>query len=375
MISCPSFFEALQKRDLTFFAGVPDSLLKDFCSYVTDALPASRHVITANEGSAVALATGYHLATGKIPVVYLQNSGVGNMVNPLLSLADPEVYGVPMLLVVGWRGEPNVKDEPQHVKQGRVMPEMFRSMEIPGDTIGPDSKDFEAQLDRAVVTMREKRCPYVLSIRKDTFDAYKLKTKEKNPYVMTREAAIEAILDAVGADDVVVATTGKASRELYELRQKRGEKDRADFLVVGSMGHCSQIALGVALEKPNKRVFCLDGDGAAIMHMGGFTTIGRLAPKNLFHILINNGAHESVGGQSTGAFALDWSAIAKASGYVAASTVDTADTLKQAVAAMTSAVGPLLLEVRTCQGSRADLGRPKSTPLENKNQFMRAVAK
>jgi phosphonopyruvate decarboxylase len=373
MLECSHFFEKLKGQDFEFYAGVPDSLLKNFCFYVSDHLPSDKHIITANEGSAVGLACGYHMATGKIPVVYLQNSGIGNTVNPLLSIADPEVYGIPMLLIVGWRGEPGVKDEPQHKKQGRVMLELVKGMEIPYSIIDGAS-DIDAELAKAMQTLRENR-PYVFAVREGAFGDYKLQAKAKNDFPMTREGAIEAVLDLTGPNDVVVCTTGKASRELYELRIKRQEAARADFLTVGAMGHCSQIALGVALNKPNKKVFCLDGDGAMLMHMGGLATIGRLAPKNFIHVMINNGAHESVGGQETGAFDLDWISIAKAAGYRAAYKATNTSELASVVKTVATLTGPVFIEACTSQGSRKELGRPKSTPLENKQQFMTALSK
>jgi phosphonopyruvate decarboxylase len=372
MIECHNFYETLEKAGLEFYAGVPDSLLKNFCFYVDDVLPETKHVITANEGSAIGLATGYHMATGKIPVVYLQNSGLGNTVNPLLSIADPEVYSIPVLLIIGWRGEPGVKDEPQHKKQGRVMLDMLKSMEIPYEIID-GSSDIEQKISHAVSVMTEKKRPFVFAISEGTFGDYKLKGGEKNTYPLTREAAIDNLLNSVEAKDVVVCTTGKASRELYELRIKRQEFERADFLTVGAMGHCSQIALGVALQKLNKKVFCFDGDGAVLMHMGSLATIGRLAPKNYIHIMINNGAHESVGGQNTGAFLVDWSAVARACGYKSTFIAKDLNELQNVTKQIVNSEGPVFFEIRTSQGSRKELGRPKSTPIENKEQFMKAL--
>jgi phosphonopyruvate decarboxylase len=373
MIDCATFYGLLKERGFEFYAGVPDSLLKNFCYYVADTLPPSQHIITANEGSAVSLGAGYHLATGRIPTVYLQNSGTGNTINPLLSLADPDVYGIPMLLIIGWRGEPGVKDEPQHKKQGRVMEGLLKSMEIPYEVLDADSKDLSASIDRANESMRKRSAPYVLLMREGCFSEYAFKGAEPNPYPLSREQAIDVVLDACGPEDVVICTTGKASRELFELRKKRHEANRADFLVVGSMGHASQIALGMALQRPKRKVICIDGDGSLLMHTGGMATIGRLKPKNLVHVLINNGAHESVGGQGTGAFDVDWPAIAKAFRYADAKMHLDEAGLRQAIAQLKADAGPVLIEVRTKQGSRRDLGRPTSTPLENKQQLMKAL--
>lgn len=372
MIECKEFYESLKKSGLDFYTGVPDSLLKNFCFFVDDNLPSDQHIIAANEGAAIGLATGYHMATGKIPVVYLQNSGLGNTINPLLSIADPEVYSIPMLLIIGWRGEPGIKDEPQHKKQGRVMIDMIKSMELPYSIIDANT-DFDKAISEATVFMKEKKQPFVFAVREGTFGNYSTKSNTNNNYSLTREDAINELLNTVMPDDVVVCTTGKASRELYELRIQRQEFNRADFLTVGAMGHCSQIALGVALQKENKKVFCFDGDGSIIMHMGTFATIGRLSPKNYIHILINNGAHESVGGQETGAFDIDWGAIAKACGYKNTFKATNLLELKDTTNKITGSEGPLFIEVCTSQGSRKDLGRPKSSPIENKIQFMKAL--
>lgn len=372
MINCQNFYEVLKTHGLDFYAGVPDSLLKSFCFYVSDQLDSQSHIITANEGSAIGLAAGHYFATGKIPVVYLQNSGIGNTVNPLLSIADPEVYSVPMLLLLGWRGEPGVKDEPQHKKQGRVMLDMLKAMEIPFEIIDPNT-DLKAVTQKAVTVMQEEKRPFAFCVREGSFEEYKLQNKESNTYPLTREEAISSLLDLVSPKDAIVCTTGKASRELYELRLKRNETNRADFLTVGAMGHCSQIALGVALSKPEKKTFCFDGDGAAIMHMGSFTTIGRLKPKNFVHIMINNGAHESVGGQATGAFQIDWSTVVKSCGYSHQFLATNKMELEKITSEASRLSGPIFIEVRVSRGSRSDLGRPKSTPIENKNQFMKAL--
>jgi phosphonopyruvate decarboxylase len=373
MISCKDFFDTLKDSGFDFFTGVPDSLLKNFCFYVDDQLPKEQHIISANEGSAVGIGTGYYLSTGKIPAIYLQNSGLGNTINPLLSIADPEVYSIPMLLIIGWRGEPGVKDEPQHKKQGRVMLPMLESMEIPYSII--DSKaDYKAEIKKALEVMREEKRPYVLAIKEGSFEEYKYKGGKPNEFKLTREEAIETVLKFTTKDDAVVCTTGKASRELYEARIRSHEVGRADFLTVGAMGHSSQIALGVALQKKDRKVFCIDGDGALLMHMGSFATIGRLSPKNFIHVMINNGAHESVGGQDTGAFEIDWQNIAKACGYKKTFSLESKSEIE--VLNLKEAFdGPIFIEIKVSQGSRKDLGRPKSTPIENKNQFMQVLLK
>lgn len=369
MLSPKSFFDVLTEQHVTLFAGVPDSLLKDFCAYVTDNAPAERHVITANEGGAVALAMGHYLATGELGLVYMQNSGLGNTVNPLTSLADPQVYGIPMLLVVGWRGRPGEKDEPQHVQMGRVTKETLAAIGVTALDVPDEIEAAKAVVSEAVATAKKIGAPCALIVKKGTFDAYKLQRKDTSPYGMTREAAIEKIVAGLPADVAIVATTGMPSRELFEIREKNKQPHGSDFLTVGGMGHASQIALGVALAKRERTVLCLDGDGAVLMHMGGLTTIGQLAPKNYRHVVLNNGAHDSVGGQPTVAFAVDLPAIAKAAGYTSAKVVSTPEELEAALAAFVSEPGPSLLEVRVKKGARADLGRPTQSTQDLTRDF------
>lgn len=368
MIEPKAFFEALESRDVGMFTGVPDSLLSSFCAYVDDVAPEGRHVIAANEGNAVALAMGHHLATGKVSVVYMQNSGLGNTINPLTSLADAEVYRVPMLLVIGWRGEPGVPDEPQHVKQGRITPVQLELLDIPSFELTAAS-DVATTVAAAFEAIERTGAPVALLVRKNAFAKYKTRRAGAKLSSMLREHALSHILDLASPDDLVVSTTGKTSRELFELRAARSEPQR-DFLTVGGMGHTSSIALGVALGRPDRRVVCIDGDGSALMHMGALPIIGSLAPANLVHVLLNNAAHESVGGQPTVADRVDFKAIALASGYKAYHVADSAENLKDAWQAAIANGGPVMIEVRIDTGSRADLGRPTSTPEQNKSSFM-----
>jgi phosphonopyruvate decarboxylase len=373
----PGFFYArLKGRGTDFFTGVPDSLLKSFCACIAGHGGEAEHITAVNEGAAIALASGYHLATGKIPLVYMQNSGIGNAVNPLLSLADPEVYSIPLLLVVGWRGEPGVYDEPQHVKQGKVTDDLFRTMGIPYAVLELDERGLDSQLDTAYAYLREKSSPYALLVRKNTFAPYASPDTggEAMKAEMSREEAIEEILRLSREGEFFFSTTGMASRELYELREKLGQGHGRDFLTVGSMGHASQIALGVALQKPGLPVTCIDGDGAALMHLGALAAIGNLKPRNFRHILLNNGAHDSVGGQPTIARGLDFSIIARACGYENVFSTHTRVTLRSTLERIESRrEGPVFVEVQIRKGARENLGRPKSGPLENKRLFMNAL--
>lgn len=370
MISPKRFFEELKCHGIDFYTGVPDSLLKNLCAYITDNLPSSQHIIAANEGGAVGLASGYHLATGKIPVVYMQNSGLGNTVNPLMSLTDKLVYNIPLLLIIGWRGEPGVKDEPQHLKQGLVTLPLLETLGIKYELLVEDERSLPEQVERAVAYMKETGEAFGLVVRKDTFDSYKPQIIPDSSLTLDRERAIELITGTILDHDVIVSTTGKISRELFEYRSSMNQGHQQDFLTVGSMGHASQIALGVALNQPNRNVYCFDGDGATIMHTGNMAIIGTVAPKNYFHIVFNNGAHDSVGGQPTVGFKVDIPAVARAFGYKTVISVDNEADLICQLKDLTKRQAPLLLEVKVKKGARNDLGRPTTTPIENKKALM-----
>ena len=367
----PSFFyDLLIKNGTDFFAGVPDSLLKNFCAYITDTAPAEKHIISANEGSATALACGYHFATGKIPLIYMQNSGEGNMVNPMLSIADKDVYSVPMLIVIGWRGEPGVHDEPQHVKQGKVTCDLLDAMKIPYEIVSENEDDLPAQFEKAYKYIKDNNAQYAFVIRKGTFDEYKLQNNIPVEGKMSREEAIEKIILNADSSTAFVSTTGMASRELYELRDKYNQGHEKDFLTVGGMGHASQIALSIAMQKKDRQIYCIDGDGASIMQMGGMATIGSRKPSNYVHFVLNNGAHDSVGGQPTVGRQIDLCAIAAGCGYENVVKVETPEELEAVLRDYETKDKLTFVEVMVTKGARKDLGRPKSTPVENKEALM-----
>lgn len=371
MINTADFFNSLKNNNISFFTGVPDSLLKDICAYIDDHMNNKEHLICANEGTAFATALGYHMATGSTPLVYMQNSGLGNIVNPLTSLADKEVYSIPMVLMIGWRGEPDVKDEPQHIKMGRVTEGILNTLEVPTYILSAET-NYEQLIKEATTQAKEYSKPVAILIKKDAFEIYKSKKPKIKNGELSREEAIDTILKGLSPEDIVVSTTGKTSRELYELRVARNEKVN-DFLTVGGMGHTSSIALGLALGAKNKRVICLDGDGSVLMHMGAITNIGDQSPSNLIHIVLNNSAHDSVGGQSTVATNVDLKSIFKASGYKDYQIASTKSEIENAIKALASQNGPSALEIKIKTGARLDLGRPKSTPIENKTAFMEKI--
>lgn len=393
MIPCEAFLEWLEAAGVDFFAGVPDSLLKNFCACLTDNRPGS-HVIAANEGGAVALAAGHWLATSHPALVYMQNSGQGNAVNPLASLADPDVYSIPMVLLVGWRGEPGVKDEPQHVKQGKITLTLFETLGIPVEVIPDDEAAARDLVAASVAKALAESRPVALVVRKGLFGPYALQHKPADIAELRREAAIEGILRALPTRAVVVSTTGMISREVYETRVRLGQDHSRDFLTVGSMGHALMIALGIAKAQPDRPVVCLDGDGATLMQMGNLAIAGQSGCANLIHIVLNNSAHDSVGGQPTVAGAIDLEQIAStlgyhvlqspASQYPGAASL-TADEVAAAMDWNFSTLElaarhepdnrPSFLEIRVAKGARADLGRPKEPPQANKALFMDTLAR
>lgn len=374
MINVNDFVEVLQEFGVGFFTGVPDSQLKEFCDFLYYKYGVSdKHVIAPNEGNAVALATGYHLSTGKYGLVYMQNSGLGNAVNPITSLTDPNVYNIPIVYVVGWRGQPGIKDEPQHVKQGAITTDLLKLLDIDFKVITEKStideikdlfeKKFSKQLSQG------KSVAFVVS--KGVFESFK--TEKSNNNTLSREDAIKTIIDNVTSDDIIISTTGKASRELFEYREEKEQGHSNDFLTVGSMGHSSTIALAIALNKPSKRIFCFDGDGAILMHMGSLAMVGSKSPENYYHILFNNGVHETVGGLPTIMDDIQIGDVAINCGYTDIFNVSSREELENVLPIFLEKKGPVLLIIDVSIGSRKDLGRPTTTPIENKIAFMKKL--
>ena len=357
-----------------YYTGVPDSQLKALCNYLanTYGIDPQHHVIAANEGNAAALAAGYHLATGKVPVVYMQNSGEGNIINPAASLLNREVYAIPVVFVIGWRGEPGVHDEPQHIYQGQVTLKLLEDMGIEYMVLSKETtKEELAQKMAHFRTLLEQGEDVAFVVRKGAL-TYDGPVHYENDNLMSREEIIGHIVSVTG-EDPIISTTGKASRELFEIREAAGQGHGYDFLTVGSMGHASSIALGVASFKPDRKVWCIDGDGAMLMHMGSMAVAGSLAPKNLVHIVINNGAHETVGGMPTAAGKLDCAALARACGYSYALSAATPDELDRVLAQAKEREGLGFIEIKCSIGARDDLGRPTTTARENKESFMKTL--
>lgn len=353
-----------------FYTGVPDSQLRALCDYLVGCYGVSKqHIIAANEGNALAIASGYYMSTKKVPVVYMQNSGIGNIVNPVTSLTTTKVYAIPTIFIIGWRGEPGTLDEPQHIFQGELSLDLLNKLDISTYIL-----DKTTRVDEVIIQMEIFRQSLSLGksvaflVKKEGL-FYDKKIKYTNSFTTKREKIIEKIVEYT-KDDIVVSTTGKASRELYEIRERQKKSHKYDFLTVGSMGHSSSIALGIALYKANSRVWCIDGDGAALMHLGSLAIIGTKDPNNLVHVIINNGSHETVGGMPTVALDIQIDNIAKACGYKAIYSVSNYKELEDALSEIEKNNVLTMLEIKCGIGAREDLGRPKTSPIENKTNFM-----
>lgn len=366
----------VKKLDSDFFTGVPDSQLKPLCDYLMNeyGIDTKHHIIAANEGNCTALAAGYHLATCKVPVVYMQNSGEGNIVNPVASLLNDKVYAIPMIFIIGWRGEPGLHDEPQHIYQGEITLKLLKDMDIESFIISKDTTDDEVDtaMEHFNKVLEKGKC-VAFVIRKGAL-SYDNTVEYKNSHTMMREEIIRHILKYT-SEDPIISTTGKASRELFEIREDNGQSHKYDFLTVGSMGHSSSIALGIAINKPERKIWCIDGDGSMLMHMGSMALIGSVDPDNFIHIVINNGAHETVGGMPTVAGNIDVVGIALSCGYKYAVSVDNLVKLDEALAEAREKSGLRLIEIKSSLGARSDLGRPTTSALDNKNEFMKFICR
>ena len=373
-ISPLELFNHLYKNNIKFFTGVPDSLLKDFCLCIEENIKEKNHIIAANEGNAVAIATGYHLSTGSLPLVYMQNSGFGNALNPLISLCDPDVYSIPMLLAIGWRGEPGVLDEPQHVKQGTAQISLFEAINMPYEIIAAEDKgNYKSKINELIEKAIYKNIPVALLIKKHTFEKYNTTHKIEESVLMLREEALYNILDSIKDGSIIVSTTGKTSREIFEIRKKYSQSHKMDFLNIGGMGHSSSIALGIAKSKPDRDVICIDGDGSLFMHMGSLAVIASQRPMNFKYILINNKVHESVGGQDTAAKYIDIFSVADAFDSYRCFKVEKNEELVNSMNEFLECTGPAFMEVLVRPGSRKDLGRPSISPKKSKLDFMNYV--
>ena len=371
MIKCEDFFTILKKKDLTFFTGIPDSTFKDWMKFLCDNHDISLiNLIACNECEAIALAAGYHFSTEKIGIVYMQNSGLGKAVNPLTSLCDPDVYSIPILLIIGWRGEPGKIDAPQHKKMGKITLPLLETLNIPYNVLEPNLNDVENKIEIALNHLMEKKAPYAFIIKRNFFTEYSVKQEKTNGYELIREEAIKTIMENLDENTLIVSTTGYTSRELFEYREQTKKDHFRSFYNIGSMGCVSSIGLSIALNRKEK-VVILDGDGAAIMQMGAFTTIGKYSPSNLLHVIFDNQAHETTGGQPTNSSSVDLLEVALACNYKSGQIVKTKEELVDTLKNFKNKIGPILLLIKIKQGSRSDLKRPDKPPIEYKQEFMK----
>jgi phosphonopyruvate decarboxylase len=358
MINQIAFQNCLKNAGVEFITGVPDTLLNEFCLSIEENWPKNKHIIAANEGNAAALACGYHLSTGSVPLVYMQNSGMGNTLNPLLSLSNKDVYGIPMVLLIGWRGDPNEKDHLQHKKQGELTPVLLDALDIPYKILEDNEEDVLAATNWAINEAKSLNSPVGLIAKKNVFENGQKTdlSKEESKFELFREDVIENLIDHLPKDTIYVASTGRATRELYFLREHRGESHENDFLNIGAMGHSSSIAAGIALSQKERLVVCLDGDCAAIMHMGAFAIQGNLEVTNLLHVVMNNGIHESVGGQTSVGFQINLTQIAENTGYsTIQKPVQSASDFTDSINILLSKKRPSFIEVHIKKGMRSKL--------------------
>ena len=367
MIDTKEFYDYLINNSIDFFTGVPDSLLSNLCACIKTNSSKEKNIISANEGNSIAMAAGYFLSTGRIGCVYMQNSGQGNAINPLLSLADEDVYSIPMLLIIGWRGEPGKHDEPQHVKQGKVTLTLLEAMGIEYAIL---SEEYQKQIDYAVNYMKTYNKPYAIIVKKGTFTSFSIEP-EKTNFELTREEALKSIISQLDEDDIIVSTTGKTSREIFEIREYNHQGHSNDFLTVGSMGHTASIAFGMAIGT-DRNIWCIDGDGSFIMHMGSIAVVGSNMPKNFKYILNDNNAHESVGGQPTCSKSIDIPSIIKACGFKNIIIAETKEEIEKGIERM-RIENSIAMILHTKQGSRDNLGRPTTSPQENKKALMKKL--
>lgn len=371
MIDQTLFSNELINSGIEFITGVPDTLLNDFCLHVENSWPRDKHVIAANEGNAIGLAAGYHLATGTVPLVYMQNSGIGNTVNPILSLVHQGVYSIPLILLIGWRGEPGRNDHAQHKKQGEITTTLLETMDIPYKVLTDDTEGTIEALKWSLDVAKTSNSPVALIATKGVFEkGEKAGFNSDDKQLLSREEAINIVLNSIPDNSIVVASTGRTTRELFELRNSRHEKHNRDFLNVGSMGHTSSIATGIALATERK-VVCLEGDSSAIMHMGSLTTTGVMKPENFMHIVLNNGVHESVGGQKSAGFNVNLTDIAKHCGYVTIEkSVKTIEEINTAIKTFNDSDGPAFMEIIIRKGIRKDMPPLRFDLINSKNELM-----
>jgi phosphonopyruvate decarboxylase len=368
MIDTKKLLIFLEKNNLNFFSGVPDSVLKNFTNLLINK---SSHVLATNEGSAVSIGIGYHLSFNKLPCIYMQNSGLANAINPLISIAHKGVYSIPMMMLIGWRGSPGIKDEPQHLIKGKITKNLLKLLGIKYEIIESE-KDFN-KIKKLINFSKKKKVPVACLFKKGVLKKvnYHKKFSERSTIKnkILRSEVIREILKSIQNNTKIISTTGYTSRELYQIRKNEGYHKGKDFYMIGGMGHSSSVALGAAFKK-NKKILCLDGDGSMLMHLGSLHTVGLMNKNNFKHILLNNQSHESVGGQEISFKRVKMEKLIKGLGYSKYIQLKDKKDLKNKIQSVLKYKGSIFLEVLIEKGAIKNLGRPKNF-IKIKNNFLK----
>lgn len=372
MIAITELVSTLNYNGVNFATGVPDSLLGQLGAALDNPHSGIKHVTAVNEGSAVGLGIGSYLATGRLPLVYMQNSGLGNALNPLVSLAGSSTFNVPLLLLIGWRGEvgpegAQIEDEPQHILQGRITPALLELMEIPFFILDSKSSIYEVVASACKAAL-QRSLPVAIVVRKGSFQSSAF-LRSKNAGNISRRRSIEVICDSIPTQTPIIATTGMISRELFDVRRLSGQNP-PDLLCVGGMGHAVSVASGFA-SMSSQRILLLDGDGSAQMHLGALLTASSIP--NLIHVVLNNGGHASVGGQSTSSPDLDFSLLTPYLGYKNSFRANNEVELRDSVAMILARDTSSFLEIRCAMQTTPELGRPEDPPSINASLFSQNV--
>ena len=364
MIKVQSLINLLKKNGSDFFTGIPDSVLKELSSLLVNN---KKHLIATNEGSAVSIGIGYYLSTKKIPVIYMQNSGLANALNPLISIAHKKVYSIPLILIIGWRGSPRVNDEPQHNVKGKITEQLLKLLNISYTIIrsNSDLKKFDKQIKLA----KKNKTAVACLVESGTLEKNKKLIKKKDFYSLNKELFLKVLLENLPKKTKIVSSTGYTSRELMYVRKNYKLKNGKDFYMVGGMGHTSSVALGYSLSSKNKTV-CIDGDGSLLMHLGSIKTIGTFAKKNFKYILLNNNCHDSVGGQNTYANEINFEKLSKSFGFKKFYSIKNNQKLKNNIKNFLSTSDLSFLEVKIANSKIKNLPRPNDL-IKIKNQFMK----
>ena len=364
MIKVDALINLLKKNNTNFFTGVPDSVLKELSSYLKNK---RNHIIATNEGAAVSIGIGHYLSTKKIPCIYMQNSGLSNALNPLISIAHKKVYSIPLILVIGWRGSPRIKDEPQHNVKGKITQQLLKLLNIKY-TVLKSNKDF-AKFDKQIKYAKKSKSIVACLIERGTLQKIIKSNSKKDFYNLDKEFFLKKLLEELPSKSKVIASTGYNSRELMYLRKKFNFNNSKDFYMVGGMGHTSSVALGFSLSSKNK-TFCIDGDGSFLMHLGSIMTAGNFANKNFKYILLNNNTHDSVGGQSTNADNIDFDRLSKSLGFKKFYSIKKKQNLRKIIKNFIKINSPSFLEVKVTNSKIKKLPRPDDL-IKIKNQFMK----